>query len=250
MSRMLRVAVADDEPEMLEYYRTILPALGHAVVVGAGAGQELVDGCHRERPDLIITDIKMPDMSGIDAAALVCRDRPVPVILVSGHHDAALVERAAASHVHAYLVKPVRQRELEAAIKLAMPLFEQLRTLRCETAELEQALGDRTSIERATDVLMKKASLDELEAFRRLHDLASEEDRQLVEVARMLLDADTVLQEPEHAQAASFGPRQTDAYRFGAVLSHARAAAEGRRRVPLDQGEGDRRGLGDLQAGR
>ena len=68
MSRALRIAVADDEPDMRDYFRTILPRLGHEVVAVAETGRELVEQCRATRPDLVITDIKMPDMDGIDAA--------------------------------------------------------------------------------------------------------------------------------------------------------------------------------------
>src|SRR3982751_3618573 len=98
MSRALRIAVADDEPDMQDYFRTILPDLGHEVVAVAASGQDLVQRCLDTRPDLVITDIKMPDMDGIDAAARIYRDAAVPVILVSAHHDADTVRRAEADY--------------------------------------------------------------------------------------------------------------------------------------------------------
>ncbi len=116
MSRSLRIAVADDEPDMQDYFRTILPRLGHEVVAVAEDGRELVAPCRAHRPDLVITDIKMPDMDGIDAAAQIYRDGPIPVILVSAYHDAEFIRRAEADHILAYLVKPIKQADLEPAI--------------------------------------------------------------------------------------------------------------------------------------
>src|SRR5262249_49191174 len=94
VSRSLRVAVADDEPDMLLYLRTTLPLLGHEVVAAARTGEELVERCRTAHPDLVITDIKMPGLDGIAAAAAIFRERPTPVILVSAYHDSELVERA------------------------------------------------------------------------------------------------------------------------------------------------------------
>jgi response regulator NasT len=71
MSQPLQIAVADDEPDMRDYFRKILPHLGHAVVAVAENGRELVEQCKALRPDLVITDIKMPDMDGIDAAVRI-----------------------------------------------------------------------------------------------------------------------------------------------------------------------------------
>src|SRR5947209_3622146 len=108
MTRQLRIAVADDEPDMRDYFARILPLLGHRVVVAASNGEELVAGCRASRPDLVISDIKMPDMDGIEAATRLYPELPVPVILVSAYHDTDLIRRAEADHIMAYLVKPIK----------------------------------------------------------------------------------------------------------------------------------------------
>lgn len=190
MTRSLRIAVADDELDMRDYFQKILPLLGHTVVVVAENGKELVEKCRAAKPDLVITDIKMPDMDGIDAAARVYRDGPIPVILVSAYHDADFIQRAEADHILAYLVKPIKQADLEPAIGIAMRRFEQFQAMRKESADLRQALEDRKQIEKAKGVLMKKAGLDEHDAFRRLQKLASDKNRKLIEIANMILTAE------------------------------------------------------------
>jgi AmiR/NasT family two-component response regulator len=196
MTEPLRIAVADDEPDMRDYFAKILPRLGHRVVVLACDGKELVEQCRIARPDLAITDVKMPNLDGIDAATQIYRDNPLPVILVSAYHDSALIERAKADHVMGYLVKPIKQADLEPAIALAMRRFEQFQELRREAADLRQALEDRKIIERAKGLLMKKTGLDEPAAFRRLQKLASEKNLKLVEIARMIVTADEAFQAP------------------------------------------------------
>ena len=190
MNLSLRIAVADDEPDMRDYFKKSLPRLGHKVVAVAQNGRELVELCKAQHPDLVISDIRMPDMDGIDAAVQIYRERPVPVILVSAYHDPELIARAESDHILGYLVKPIEQADLEPVIGLAMRRFEQFETLRREAADLRQALEDRKVIERAKGVLMKRGSLDEQEAFRRLQKLASEESRKLIDIARMILVAE------------------------------------------------------------
>jgi response regulator NasT len=194
MSMSLRIAVADDEPDMREYFQKCLIRMGHRVAAVAETGRELVERCKQAQPDLVITDIKMPDMDGIDAAVQIYRDRPVPVILVSAYHDTALIERAEADHIMGYLVKPIKQGDLEPVIALTMRRFEQFQALRREAADLRQALDDRKTIERAKGILMKRAALDEQEAFRRLQKLASEKSRKLVDIAGMLVIAEEAVQ--------------------------------------------------------
>jgi response regulator NasT len=166
------------------------------VSCAARTGRELVQHCQEDRPDLIITDIRMPDMDGIDAVSALGREEPIPAILVSAYHDAELYERARGGQVLAYLVKPIKQADLEAAIAIAMQRAEELRALRREAGELRQALEDRKLIERAKGVLMKRAGLDEGAAFLRLQKLARESSQKMAEVARMILKAEVAFQPP------------------------------------------------------
>jgi response regulator NasT len=148
MTRPLRIVIADDEPDMRQYFERMLPRLGHKVVATATNGRELVDLCRAENPDLVITDIKMPDVDGIEAALQIEQDRPVPIILVSAYHDAALIQRAEANHILGYLVKPIKHADLEPSIALAVRRFEESQALQKEAEDLRQALEDRKIIER------------------------------------------------------------------------------------------------------
>ena len=197
MTNTLRIAVADDELDVRDYYQKVLPRLGHQVVAVAQTGSELVRQCRALHPDLVITDIKMPDLDGIDAAEAIYRDEPIPVILVSAYHRPQLFERARSDHILAYLVKPTKQADLEAAIAIAMRRFEQFQALRREAADQKQALDDRKIVERAKGVVMKRLHLEEPEAFRRMRKWAANENRRLVEVAHVILAADDTFQELE-----------------------------------------------------
>ena len=194
MSTTLRIAVADDEPRMRDYYQDTLSLMGHRIAYAARTGRELVDHCRTTPPDLIITDIRMPDMDGIDALAEITRDRPIPIILVSAYHDAELFDRIKDRFVLAYLVKPIKQADLETAITIALQRFAQFQAIVNEVGGLRQTLEDRKLIERAKGILMKKATLDEPGAFLRLQKLARDRNQKLVEVARMIIQAEQAFQ--------------------------------------------------------
>ncbi len=194
MSDPLRIAVADDEPDMREWFQDTLNYLGHQVVAVASSGEQLIEQVRTHRPDLVITDIKMPGIDGLTAADRIGRETPTPVILVSAHHDPELIERALEDHVLAYLVKPIKQPDLATAVALATRRFQELQALQQQADNLRQALEDRKIVERAKGILMKRASLDEPEAFRRLQRLSSEKNRKLVEIARMIVTAEEAMQ--------------------------------------------------------
>ncbi len=195
MNHPLRIAVADDEPDMRDYFRRCLARLGHQVVAVAENGRDLVAQLSRNPAATWSSPTSAcPTWTASMQPAQIYREQPVPVILVSAFHDPELIERAEADHILGYLVKPIKQADLEPVIALTMRRFEQFEALRREAADLRQALEDRKTIDRAKSILMKRGPFDEPEAFRRLQHLASEKSRKLVEIAQMILIAEEAVQ--------------------------------------------------------
>lgn len=127
MSDQLRVVVADDEPDIREYLERAVPRLGHILAASAANGTELVEKCRETTPDLIITDIRMPDLDGIEAARIIYEECRIPAILISAYNDPELIARAKSDHVVCYLVKPIRLHDLETAIGKARMFTRQAR---------------------------------------------------------------------------------------------------------------------------
>ena len=115
MRRALKVAVADDEPDTLEYLQELLSRLGHQVVA-ARDGRELLELCRATGPDLVVTDYAMPGLDGLGVAAELNRERPVPVVLISGRPPTDLLARAGSGYVVACLIKPVKQADIDRAV--------------------------------------------------------------------------------------------------------------------------------------
>lgn len=195
MDNLLRIAIADDEPEMLQFLEMALSSMGHDVVIQAQNGQELIDACRATLPDLIITDINMPDVDGLEAVKQIQGTGLVPVILVSAHHDPEFIQRAIQNHVLAYLVKPIKKKDLEPAISLVVQRFKEYQTLQQEADDLRHSLEDRKLIERAKGILMKLAGLSEPEAFKRLQLLSSQKNKKMAEIAQSIITADEAFQE-------------------------------------------------------
>jgi response regulator NasT len=191
---------ADDEPNMGAYYEHLLTRLGHQVVVARG-GRQLLEQCRAFHPDLVITDIRMPDLDGLAAAAEINRVRAVPVILVTAHYSPELHELARQDHIMAYLVKPVKQADLEMAIELAVMRAEQFGALRREAADLRQALEDRKAIERAKGIVMRRLRVDEPAAFQLIQRLSSAHNLRLADTAQKVVEADEIYQALEGTPA-------------------------------------------------
>jgi AmiR/NasT family two-component response regulator len=195
MNATPQVVVADDDPTIRDYLQEALTRLGWSVR-SASSGRELVEACRRATPNLIVTDIRMPDMDGIEAASTICASTPVPVVLVSAHHDEETLGRLSGmSAVFGYLVKPISETHLKAAIALALTRFRQFEDLRREADGLRQVLEDRKVIERAKGVLTRRLGVSEEEAYQRLRKLASSKSLKLVEMGRQVIAAESVFTE-------------------------------------------------------
>ena len=117
MTRALRIVVADDEPDVRDYFQRMLPRLGHAVVAAAANGRELVELCREQKPDLIIADVRMPEMDGDEAVQEICRDGPTPFILISASNKPPQIPDGIGSIGWVCLTKPVKREDLVAAIE-------------------------------------------------------------------------------------------------------------------------------------
>jgi len=139
-------------------------------------------------------DIEMPVLDGLAAASLLAAEGiRRPVVVVTGVDDPGLVDRSIESGVGAYLTKPIDTRELGAALQLAAARQAELEALEGEVEKAQQALEDRKLVERAKGLLMSALGLSEQDAFRRLQTTARERNLRLAEVARRIVEHESLL---------------------------------------------------------
>lgn len=183
-----RVLVAEDEALIRLDLVEMLKEEGYQVVGEAGDGQEAVRLAEELRPDLVILDIKMPKMDGIEAASNIAGERIAPVVILTAFSQRDLVERARDAGAMAYLVKPFAKRDLVPAIELAVSRFTEVQALEAEVADLSERLEARKTIERAKGLLMSKHNLSEPESFRWLQRTAMDRRTTMKAVAQAVLE--------------------------------------------------------------
>lgn len=191
--KSLRVVIAEDEPLVTQTLTEQLRHLGHRVIGEAANGEEVVNMVLDARPDLVIMDIKMPKLSGLQASRAIMEKAPVPIILLTAYTDDAFIEEAASVGAMAYLVKPVDERDLVPAIRLVLSQFEQLQALRREVDDLREALETRKLVERAKGVLMRRLNLTEEEAFNRIQRQARNRQAKMRDIAKAIIEADEIM---------------------------------------------------------
>jgi AmiR/NasT family two-component response regulator len=187
-----RIVVADDESIIRMDLREMLAGLGYLVVGEAGDGLTAVNVAREVRPDLVIMDIKMPEMDGIEAAKVLTEERIAPVLLLTAFSQQELVRRAGEAGVVGYLVKPFGETDLAPAVEIAIARFKEFRTLEKEANDLRDTLETRKRVERAKGVLMQTQGLSESDAFRKIQKLSMNSRKSMREVADAILLAHEV----------------------------------------------------------
>ncbi|MBC7262877.1 MAG: response regulator [Chloroflexi bacterium] len=182
-----RIVIADDESIIRMDLREMLTSMGYLVVGEAVDGQSAVNLARELRPDIVIMDIKMPDLDGIEAARILTQERIAPVLLLTAYSQRELVERAKEAGVAGYLVKPFRENELGPAIEVTLARFDEFRALEREVADLKEALETRKVVERAKGILMDTQGLTEQEAFRRIQKMSMNTRRPMKEIAEAII---------------------------------------------------------------
>ncbi len=182
-----RVIIADDESIIRMDLREMLTNLGYLVIGEVGDGRSAVNLARELRPDVVVMDIKMPDMDGIDAAKVLTEERIAPVLLLTAYSQQELIERAKDAGVVGYMVKPFRESDLAPAIEVAVARFAEFRVLEKEVGDLTLALETRKLVDRAKGILMDSQGLTEAEAFRKIQKMSMNTRKPMKEVAEAII---------------------------------------------------------------
>ena len=198
--KRIRILIADDESLILMDLREMLTNLGYLVVGEANDGRSAVNMARELRPDLIIMDIKMPDMDGIEAAQVLTAEKIAPVLLLTAYSQQDLIERAKEAGVVGYLVKPFRESSLAPAIEITLSRFQEFQTVQKEVEDIKEALETRKVVDRAKGILMDTQGLTEQDAFRRIQKMSMNTRRPMKELAEAIILASDMKEEKKEDQ--------------------------------------------------
>lgn len=187
-----RLVIADDESIIRMNLKETLVGLGYLVVGEAGDGVSVINLSRELRPDLVLMDIKMPKLDGIQAAKILTEEKIAPVLLLTAYSDRELVERAKEAGVVNYIVKPFREAELLPAIEIAMARYDEFLEMDQQVADLKETLDTRKLVERAKGILMDAQGLKEAEAFRKIQQLSMNTRKSMKEIAQAILLANEI----------------------------------------------------------
>ena len=183
----MRVLIVDDESLIRMDLRDIIESCGHEVVAEGTNGVEALALCKKHKPDIILMDVKMPELDGIEAARQIGFHHEAPVVLLTSYSQQDLIDKARDSGVYGYLIKPVREEQLVPTLEMALGRYKSDAQLREKMAELEQSLEERKIIQKGTGILMELYSISEVEAYNRIRTLSMNKQISIIETCNLII---------------------------------------------------------------
>ena len=184
-----RVVIGDDESIIRMDLRELLEEAGHEVVGEASDGVEAIELVQKEKPDIVLLDIKMPRLDGIHAAKMIVHDNLAPVLLLTAYSQQDVVDQAKVSGVLGYIVKPISQVNLFPAMEIAISQFQRQQEVAHKLDEMNETLETRKSVDKAKGILMDVYKISENEAYRRLQQYSMKNRRSLKNVADAVIES-------------------------------------------------------------
>ena len=187
MALSLRILVVEDEGAQAQALCLGLERLGHQVVAVCAEGGEACRLRAERQPDLVLMDLGLRGMDGLEAAARMNQSSPLPVIIVTALADRRLLAAAREAGVYGYLLKPVEESLLGPAIEAAWQGFQRVRHLQQEVADLRREIHTRKLVGRAVGIVMERLGMDEKQARRHLETESRRRGLSLAQTAEAVI---------------------------------------------------------------
>ena len=186
--QQLRVLIANQRSDRLDYVTKVVVSLGHEVVARSIEVGEVATVTGREHPDVALVGLGENSEHALELIGEIVRQAACPVITLLETDDHAFVSEAAKRGVFAYITD-TNPRQLQDSIEIVLRRF-------AEFQNLEGAFGRRAVIERAKGILMERHGADEQAAFEMLRTHARSANRKLVDIAAAVVDGHRLLPGP------------------------------------------------------
>ena len=188
----IRVILAEDDDTARGTLVDLLASFGYEVAGAVCCGREAVTTARRTAPDVVLLDVRMPDGSGIEAAADIAAELPnVAIVLFTGDPSLTLSpDQTSATAAVLYLPKPAPPAVLDSTIRLAVRRSRELRDARADATAARRMLEERKVIERAKGILMRRTGSTEQEAYRILQRSSQDRSVSMADIARTVIESE------------------------------------------------------------
>lgn len=182
------VVIADDEPITRMDLIEILEGYGFDVIGSFATGLDAIECCRKERPSLVLMDIKMPLLDGIKASKIINEENLAEcVMLLTAYSDEGMVKKAVDAGVTGYVIKPISENSLIPAIEVSMAKQRQIDSIKNEVIDLKEKIEDRKLIEKAKGMLCEQKKISEQQAYEYMRNISMNNGHKMAKIARAIL---------------------------------------------------------------
>jgi response regulator NasT len=189
MSKKLNVLVCEDDYLVSQGLKYSLESLGHDVIAIAKNGKEAVELALEKLPDLIIMDINMPIMNGLVALEKINKYIDIPCIILTAYYKDSLIKKASENGALYYLIKPITDYDLNAAINIVMARHSEFENLKLELNQTKEKLETRKYVEIAKGLLMDNYGLKEQEAMKKIQKLSRDKNLKMADISKQIIES-------------------------------------------------------------
>lgn len=187
---MTKVLLVDDNRLILATLAAGLRQAGYEVFE-ASSGEQALERCPEVAPDLMVLDVRMGELSGLDVAERL-QETQIPILFLTAYGDNEILQDAIKYGAIGYLVKPIDVSQLIPAIETALARAVELREQQVMAGHLHAALDQKRETSVAIGILMERHGLDMEQAFELMRQCARSQRRKMIEVAEEIVRGETV----------------------------------------------------------
>jgi AmiR/NasT family two-component response regulator len=194
MSTSLKtIAIADDEPAQLALLGEVVTTGGYELVGTATNGLDAIQLVQRVKPNLILMDLHMPRMNGLEAAQAIIVFKSTAIVMMTGDSDPVIARQALDAGVSGYMLKPADVAQIGPILESAWHRYQTVNTLQTELALAMETLETRKVVEKAKGILMEQQGFSEELAHKFLQKMSQEQGIPLKEVCRSVIQVKMLL---------------------------------------------------------
>lgn len=186
----LQILIVEDESLVSQGLVLMLSQAGHSVVGVTSDGESAVAEVTEKQPDVVLLDLKGPELDGVETTRRIMAEHPVPIVVLSSQPDQEYALQAAEAGAFGYLVKPVSLSDLLPVIAVAIQRFKERQTLQDELNQVKDTLDTRKYSEQAKGIIMQRLQLPEGPAYAHLREKCRNQQKTMKQASVEIIEAE------------------------------------------------------------
>lgn len=181
------VLVVEDEAIIRLDIIEMIKDLGYKVIGAVSTGEKAIEFVHRNQPDLILMDIKLPQLNGIKTSKIISKKFDIPILILTAYSQPEYIEEAKKANIMGYLIKPITESQLLPAMEIIFSQSAKQLQLKHEIQHKDTDLKHRKCIEKAKGLLMEHQHISEQQAYRKMRKLSMHHQMEMYKVATQII---------------------------------------------------------------